>query len=101
MKPDLDRPAIERRLARKLAVVADRARPWPARKSAARYAANLAEKLGLIERPDRCEWCVHRLPLERHHPDHSQPLAVNWLCRPCHDIADASAAVTQSAASTP
>lgn len=100
MKRPRDR---ERRLARQLAIVADDSRPWPRRKTAARYAACLAEKLGLIDRPNGCEWCRQRRPLERHHPDHMEPLAVNWLCRDCHEIADSAdmSAVTRDSGRTP
>lgn len=58
------------------------------RTRAARYAAALAERLGVIRRPRACEWCGLGRPLTRHHHDHDLPLAVTWLCADCHDVAD-------------
>ena len=47
------------------------------------------------ERPGRIKhWADHRgrraatTKLEAHHTDYSRPLAVVWLCRPCHMLAD-------------
>lgn len=48
-----------------------------------------AVKKGLISKPTACEGCG--LPgkrLEGHHHDYSKPMAVIWLCKPCHAIAD-------------
>jgi hypothetical protein len=83
------RPAW-RRLARHLAIAADPRLPRRRRTRAARMAAALAERLGVISRPRRCAWCGDRRPgdLQRHHPDHAAPLLVLWLCRDCHRIAD-------------
>ena len=80
------RPAA--RLARRLAQVADETLSSAARKQASRHAAALAERLGLIERPARCQWCRHRAPLNRHHDDHREPLAILFLCCGCHAVAD-------------
>jgi hypothetical protein len=79
-----------RRLARHLAVAADPRLPRRRRTRAARMAAALAERLGVISRPRRCAWCGGRRHwlLERHHPDHAAPLLVLWLCRDCHRLAD-------------
>lgn len=76
------------RLRRQLEIAADEARPRRIRTRSARYAAALAEQLGLIERPFCCSWCRRRRSLERHHWDYDQPLAVVYLCRDCHPIAD-------------
>lgn len=38
--------------------------------------------------PELCERCKQPKRLERHHPDYSQPLLVEWLCKPCHYRAD-------------
>ena len=58
------------------------------RTRAARYAAAVAERLGVIRRPRACQRCQRRRPLTRHHPNHDQPLAVEWLCEDCHGVAD-------------
>lgn len=76
------------KLARQLRLAADRDLSRRARTRAARYAAALAEQLGMLPRPKACQWCRRRLPLERHHPDHDEPLAVIFLCRDCHELAD-------------
>lgn len=31
-----------------------------------------------------CQQCGETTETEAHHPDYSQPLAVQWLCVPCH-----------------
>lgn len=85
------RRSLESRLDRQLARAADGSRPAPVRRKAARCAASLAEQLGMLSRPARCEWCRRRLELERHHPSHDEPLAVIFLCRGCHDVADGMA----------
>ncbi len=76
------------RLRRHLEVAADLVRPRRIRTRSARYAAALAEQLGLIERPGCCSWCRRRRRLERHHWDYDEPLNVTFLCGDCHDIAD-------------
>ena len=77
------------RLRRQLEIAADEMRPRRIRTRSARYAAALAEQLGLIERPACCAWCRRRrTTLERHHWDYDQPLHVAYLCRDCHPIAD-------------
>ena len=77
------------RLGRQLEIAADKLRPRRIRTRSARYAAALAKLLGLIERPQCCEWCRRRrTTLERHHWDYAQPLVVTYLCRDCHPIAD-------------
>jgi hypothetical protein len=75
-------------LRRQLAIVHDPIRTIGRRKRASRHAAALAEKLGLIRRPDRCEGCGRRRVLERHHPIHFEPLRVEFYCRTCHQAAD-------------
>lgn len=48
-----------------------------------------ALKSGAIKKPSRCALC--HLPsarLEGHHPDYAHPLAVIWVCKPCHATAD-------------
>lgn len=58
------------------------------RKRAARKAACIAERLGMIERPEHCEWCRGRVRLYRHHWDLRKPTFVVYLCQGCHAIAD-------------
>ena len=86
------------RLRRQLEIAADELRPRRIRTRAARYAAALAEQLGLISRPDCCAWCRsrRRSTLERHHWDYDQPLVVTYLCRDCHPIADSMNQQTDS-----
>lgn len=44
---------------------------------------------GKLIRPDACSRCGDdKRRIEGHHPDHSKPLDVIWLCTPCHRIAD-------------
>lgn len=50
--------------------------------------AQVALKAGVIRRPLACEACGLPKRLEKHHPDYSQPLIVQWLCKPCHAVAD-------------
>jgi hypothetical protein len=77
------------RLRRQLGRAADPGKPRRARTRAARYAAALAERLGLLTRPARCAWCRRRVKLTRHHWDYGEPLLVTYLCRECHSLADA------------
>jgi len=76
------------RLRRHLELSSDLLRPRRIRTRSARYAAALAEQLGLIERPERCAWCRSRQRLQRHHWDYDEPLNVTFLCADCHVIAD-------------
>ncbi len=76
------------RLRRHLEICLDLLRPRRIRTRSARYAAALAEQLGLISRPKCCVWCRRRRRLERHHWDYTEPLNVTYLCIDCHAIAD-------------
>ena len=76
------------RLRRHLDISLDLQRPRRIRTRSARYAAALAEQLGLIERPRGCSWCRRHRRLERHHWDYSEPLNVTFLCAECHAIAN-------------
>jgi len=76
------------RLRRHLEISADLLRSRRIRTRSARYAAALAEQLGLIERPHGCSWCRRRRNLERHHWNYDEPLNVTFLCGDCHEIAD-------------
>jgi hypothetical protein len=56
--------------------------PEQSYKDRARSYANTYQRRGkLIRQP--CEKCGS-LQSEKHHPDYTQPLNVEWLCRPCH-----------------
>lgn len=46
-----------------------------------------AEKY-LRDAPEYCERCLLVKTLQRHHPDYSQPLLIEWLCKRCHAVAD-------------
>jgi hypothetical protein len=81
--------ALFTRLERHLEISLDGIRPRRIRTRAARYAAALAERLGILMRPRLCSWCRRRRRLERHHWDYSEPLNVTFLCVDCHDLADA------------
>lgn len=76
------------RLQRLLEICQDLTRPRRLRTRSARYAAALAEQLGLIARRTRCTWCRRRQRLERHHWDYCEPLNITYLCVDCHAIAD-------------
>lgn len=76
------------RLQRHIEVCQDLDKPRRVRTRSARYAAALAEQLGLIRRPRCCTWCRRHQRLERHHWDYQEPLNVTFLCGDCHDFAD-------------
>jgi len=52
------------------------------RKDNCRSYAAVYLRRGKIERKP-CEACGD-LKAEMHHPDYSQPLLIEWLCRTCH-----------------
>jgi hypothetical protein len=76
------------RLQRHLEICRDPSRPRRIRTRSARYAAALAEQLGMLARAKGCTWCRRRLRLERHHWDYNEPLNITYLCSDCHSIAD-------------
>ncbi len=84
--------ALFARLRRHLDLSVDPRKARRVRTRSARYAAALAERLGLIERPRGCTWCRRHLRLERHHWDYDDPLAVTFLCPDCHEVADSMVA---------
>jgi hypothetical protein len=47
----------------------------------ARAYANVYQRRGLLV-PKPCEKCGESA--QKHHDDYRKPLAVRWLCRPCH-----------------
>lgn len=50
----------------------------------ARQITNLALKLGILQKPDKCEKCGLAKKLTAHHEDYMKPLEVEWLCYECH-----------------
>lgn len=66
--------------------VADRQRQWVANNpfKAVEQVLQRAVRAGKIVRPDKCSRCAARGRIEGHHPDYGKPLAVVWLCVPCH-----------------
>lgn len=50
----------------------------------ANAAVHYALKRGVLVRPDRCQDCGAPCKPDGHHPDHSKPLEVEWLCKKCH-----------------
>jgi hypothetical protein len=52
-------------------------------KMTARRLLNLAILRGEITRPETCSRCGSPGDIEGHHPDHSKPYDVIWLCFPC------------------
>lgn len=76
------------RLRRHLEISHDESRPRRVHTRSARYAAALAEQLGLIPRPKVCTWCRRHQRLQRHHWDYDEPLNVTYLCADCHAVAD-------------
>jgi hypothetical protein len=55
-------------------------------KKRAELIAYRAHKKGILVKPAACQHCGRKLPLEKHHPDYSKPLVVEWLCSKCHGI---------------
>jgi len=68
-------------------LIAYRRTPACRLKQAVRKATYWAVKAGVLPRKDRCERCgasAPRVRLNRHHPDSSNPLRIEWLCTLCH-----------------
>ncbi len=53
-------------------------------KQRAQSAVGRAVMDGRLVKPDRCSHCHAVAPVHGHHQDYSLPLAVTWLCIPCH-----------------
>ena len=51
-------------------------------KMRARSYANVYQRRGKLV-PEPCKACGSMF-VQKHHPDYSKPLAVEWLCQPCH-----------------
>jgi hypothetical protein len=54
-------------------------------KTKARNLLNRAVLAGRVERPSACEECGSSGEIHAHHADYAKPLAVDWLCRLCHE----------------
>lgn len=66
-------------------------------KSRCHLAAHRAQRKGLLIKPKSCEGCgATDRPLEKHHPDYSKPLTVEWLCPKCHGITKRKPQLTSS-----
>ena len=63
-------------------------------KSRARAYANIYQKRGHIE-PELCDYCGELA--QKHHPDYSKPLLVQWLCKKCHQAFHAIERVARQA----
>jgi hypothetical protein len=58
-------------------------------KNRAHKAVGRALANGTLKRPSKCSKCGRRGEIDAHHPDHSEPLVVQWLCAlVCHPAAD-------------
>jgi hypothetical protein len=53
-------------------------------KAECREQTRRAIKEGKLIRSARCSVCGHTGKIQAHHTDYSDPLAVVWLCFPCH-----------------
>ncbi len=80
--------ALYTRLERLVELSVNSSKPRRIRTRAARYAAAIAERLGVLTRPKFCSWCRRHRRLERHHWNYMEPLNITFLCVECHDIAD-------------
>jgi len=58
-------------------------------KAHARYLVRQAVKTGKLIPLEECELCDSEDHVEGHHPDHSQPYLLLYLCKDCHHRADA------------
>lgn len=59
-------------------------------KDHARSLVRHAVKTGKLIPPEECEFCDREGRIEGHHPDHSNPYLLLYLCKDCHRRADAS-----------
>lgn len=58
-------------------------------KDRARYIVRQAVKSGKLIPLEECEFCDSDKKVEGHHPDHSKPFLLLYLCKNCHHRADA------------
>lgn len=60
---------------------------WERRNKHKRKAQGIAaraQRVGFLIAPPCCQGCGQIAPLQKHHPDYSQPVLVWWLCTACH-----------------
>lgn len=66
-------------------------------KARAHQLVSYAVSRGKLKRPETCSRCGGRGPIHGHHTDYAQPLAVTWVCRPCHHALHREADLQKSA----
>lgn len=54
------------------------------KKRAAHIAVSNALRDGLLAKPTRCQTCREEKPVTAHHDNYDLPLAIPWMCVPCH-----------------
>jgi uncharacterized protein with PIN domain len=54
----------------------------------ARYLVRQAIKQKKLTPPETCEYCGELKKVQAHHPEHSQPFWIVWLCKNCHAMFD-------------
>jgi hypothetical protein len=59
-------------------------------KDHARSLVRRAVKAGKLIPPDECELCCSEDNIDGHHPDHLRPFLLLYLCKGCHNRADAA-----------
>lgn len=59
-------------------------------KNHARYLVRQAIKSGKLIPLEECEICMSNKHVEAHHPDYNQPFFLVFLCKDCHNKADAA-----------
>ncbi len=57
-------------------------------KNHARNLVRRAIKSGKLIPLEECEFCSSEIKVEGHHPDHSRPFLLLYLCKDCHRRAD-------------
>ena len=57
---------------------------YPRKQRNASALLNHYVRVGKIAKPDKCSMCGASGKLHGHHDDYDKPLAVRWVCRPCH-----------------
>ena len=93
---DRGRASLPHRVANATRVTREWRQKHPGR-SAAQQALGRAVRAGEIVKPSRCQLCgLQKTRIEGHHVDYSHPLAVLWVCKPCHATADKVRRMTEA-----